>query len=197
MTESALTGTAAALQARRVATTAMLHRLEAALQEMKRQHAKIGVAETARRAGVSRTFLYQNPDAKRLVGHYAQETTTIRLRDEANRAKSVETSWRERALNAEDALVVATREIAQQRNTIGDLFGRIRDLEADLSEDAAQRLLAQNHGLRNQVRDLTDEVQRLNDRLHGARDNNRFLDKRIADLEAQLVDGAGAPPEAT
>ena len=40
--------------------------------------------------------------------------------------------------------------------------------------------------LKQQVQDLTETAKGLNDRLQSARDNNRFLDKRIADLEAEL-----------
>jgi hypothetical protein len=38
------------------------------------------------------------------------------------------------------------------------------------------------------VRQLTDDNQALPQKLHAARSNNRFLDKRLADLEAELID---------
>lgn len=65
---------------------------------------------------------------------------------------------------------------------------KIRDLEADLPEDGVQRLITERTTLKRQIQDLTHEKNRLNERLHAARDNNRFLDNRIADLEAQLID---------
>lgn len=102
-------------------------------------------------------------------------------------------SWRERALNAEDALTRATSEISLQRNTIGQLLGRIRDLEQDLPEDGIQRIVTENTTLKQKVRQLEQDNQRLRERLQGARDNTRFLDKRVADLEAQLLAEPGLP----
>jgi predicted nucleic acid-binding Zn-ribbon protein len=95
--------------------------------------------------------------------------------------------WRERALNAESELKRAHAEIATQRGRIGELPGRIRDLEHDLPEDGIHRTITENHALRAQVRQLTQDSRRLEERLAGARDINRFLDKRIADLEAGLL----------
>jgi len=95
--------------------------------------------------------------------------------------------WRERALNAESELKRAHGEIAAQRGRIGELLGRIRDLENDLPEDGIARTIAENHALRAQVRQLTQDNRRLKERLAGACDTNRFLDKRIADLEAELL----------
>jgi phage shock protein A len=82
----------------------------------------------------------------------------------------------------------AHTEIALQRNNIGQLLGKIRDLENDLPEDDVQRIVTENTALKQQVRQLTQDKRRLEERLKGARDNNRFLDKRIADLEAELAD---------
>jgi predicted nucleic acid-binding Zn-ribbon protein len=75
-----------------------------------------------------------------------------------------------------------------QRDNIGQLLGKIRDLENDLPEDGVQRIVTANTTLKQQVRQLTQDKRRLEERLKGARDNNRFLDKRIADLEAELAD---------
>jgi hypothetical protein len=41
--------------------------------------------------------------------------------------------------------------------------------------------------LKQRLRDLTASNRTLEERLQAARSNNRFLDKRIADLEAQLL----------
>jgi hypothetical protein len=45
----------------------MVQRVDRALQQMRRERAVISVAAVSRRAGVSRTFLYQNPEARELV----------------------------------------------------------------------------------------------------------------------------------
>ncbi|MDV7195207.1 MULTISPECIES: DUF6262 family protein [Mycobacteriaceae] len=180
--------TAAALQSRRTAAAAMVERVHDALRHMKREQMDITAAAVARRANVSRTFLYQNAAARQGVAEAIAETTDRHARAQSERDKQTAATWRERALNAEEQLTCLNREIIKQRNTIGDLLGKIRDLEADLPEDGVQRLITERTTLKRQIQDLTHEKNRLNERLHAARDNNRFLDNRIADLEAQLID---------
>jgi hypothetical protein len=70
---------------------------------------------------------------------------------------------------------------------IGELIGRIRDLEHDLPEDGVARTITENLALGVQVRQLTQDNCRLEERLAGARDTNPFLDKCIAKLEAELA----------
>jgi hypothetical protein len=50
------------------------------------------------------------------------------------------------------------------------------------------RVLANNTALRQQLRDAMEAASLLTEKLEAARDNNRFLDKRIADLEAEIDD---------
>ena len=104
----------------------------------------------------------------------AAQTSDQRVVDQAEQAARVGASWRERALNAEDALKHAHTEIALQRDNIGQLLGKIRDLENDLPEDGVQRIVTANTTLKQQVRQLTQDKRRLEERLTGARDNNRF-----------------------
>ena len=99
-----------------------------------------------------------------------------------------EASWRERALNAEDALKAANAEILAQRTRIGELLGRIRDLEAEWTQDAVQRITTENTTLKQRVRQLTTDNRTLDERLKAARSNLRFQDRRIADLEARLTE---------
>lgn len=180
--------TAAATQARRTGIAAMIQRVDRALQQMQRERAAITSAAVSRRAGVSRSFLYQNADARALVT--AAAAGHAKEADARAGAPAPATStgpWRERALNAESELKRAHVEITAQRGRIGELFGRIRDLEHDLPEDGVARTITENHALRAQVRQLTQDNRRLEERLAGARDTNRFLDKRIAELEAELA----------
>jgi chromosome segregation ATPase len=111
-----------------------------------------------------------------------------RLLVEADDAR--EATWRERALNAEDALKTAHAEILAQRSRIGELLGRIRDLEAEWTQDAVQRITAENATLKQRVRQLTADNRALDERLKAARSNLRFQDRRIADLEARLTESA-------
>lgn len=186
--------TAAALDARHAAASMMLDRVQEALRQIRREQATVTVAAVARRALVSRTFLYQNAAARRLVREFVSADVDQRTQAQSKRAEQIEATWRERALNAEDGLTVANREILMQRNTIGELLGKIRDLEADIPEDGIQRIVTENTTLKQQIRQLTQDVKRFQDRLQAARDNNRFLDNRIAELEAQLGDTFNAIP---
>ncbi|WP_234433743.1 DUF6262 family protein [Streptomyces rimosus] len=184
--------TDAAVRARRHATQEMLERLQAALAAAARDHTPVTVAALARTARVSRTFLYQNQQARALI---EQANRVNRphpaVSDSGSRAQP---AWRERALNAEDALAQAHREICTQRTHIAELLGKIRDLEHDLPEGSLQRIVTENTTLKQHVRQLTQDNQRYQERLASARQNNRFLDKRVADLEAQLAPYLTAPP---
>ena len=61
------TRTKAAIQARRNNTEQMLQRVRDALRQMRRDHIPAQTAMVARRAEVSRTFLYQNEQARKLL----------------------------------------------------------------------------------------------------------------------------------
>jgi hypothetical protein len=179
------TRTKAAIQARRNNTEQMLQRVRDALRQMRRDHIPAQTAMVARRAGVSRTFLYQNEQARKLLADadHPAAATACRRHDAGQGGP-----WKDRALNAEDALKAAYAEISSQRDQIGKLLGRIRDLEIDLPADAVERINAENRTLRLQNRKLTTDNQQLTERIKAARDNNRFLDTRIARLEADLAE---------
>jgi chromosome segregation ATPase len=183
--------TAAALAARRRDTQAALERVHQAITRLRRDKTPLTVAAVAHRADVSRTFLYTNSDAKTAVAEAIRETAQRNhLQDE--QGDGGEASWRERALNAEHALKTANHEIITQRTRIGELLGRIRDLEAEWTQDAIQRVTTENTTLKQRVRQLTADNRTLDERLNAARSNLRFQDRRIADLEARLADPSAA-----
>lgn len=66
-------------------------------------------------------------------------------------------------------------------------MGQVRDLEQTWSHDGLQRLTTENTTLKQRTRQLTEDNQSLADKLTAARSNARFLDRRIADLEVQLL----------
>jgi len=185
------TRTKAAIQARRNNTEQMLQRVRDALRQMRRDHIPAQPAMVARRAEVSRTFLYQNEQARKLLADADADAdadrpaaaTAFRRHDAGQGGP-----WKDRALNAEDALKAAYAEISSQRDQIGKLLGRIRDLEIDLPADAVERINAENRTLRLQNRKLTTGNQQLTERIKAARDNNRFPGTRIARLEADLAE---------
>lgn len=181
--------TEAALAARRSATEAALKRVQNAITRLRREKTQVSVAAVARRAGVSRTFLYSNPDARVAVAAALAEAGERRVQVLAALDDEQEATWRERALNAEEGLKAAHAEILAQRTRIGELLGQVRDLESEWTREAVARITTENTTLKQRVRQLTADNRTLDERLQAARTNLRFHDKRIADLEAQL-----APP---
>jgi hypothetical protein len=176
--------TAAAIEARRRATDQKLQQARDAIANLRRHKTPVTYPAVARQAGVSRTFLYANPDARAMVSQAigkAGEQHTPGAGDQ-------EPSWRERALNAEAALQAAEVEIRAQRRRMAILMGQIRDLEQDLAPQAAQLIATENATLKQRVRQLTSDTRTLEERLEAARSNNRFADRRIAQLEAQLAE---------
>ncbi|QIY68803.1 DUF6262 family protein [Streptomyces sp. RLB1-33] len=181
--------TAAALAARRRKTETALERVQEAIAWLLREKAQVSVAAVARRADVSRTFLYDNPKARAAVVAAMTEAGERRIRMLANDDEH-EATWRERALNAEEALKAAHAEILTQRTRIGELLGQIRDLQAEWTEEAIQRTTTENTTLKQRIRQLTADNRTLDERLKAARSNLRFQDRRIADLEALIAPGS-------
>jgi chromosome segregation ATPase len=62
-----------------------------------------------------------------------------------------------------------------------------RDTQHEHYSEAFGRLSAENATLRQRIRDIAAGQRTLEERQQAARSNNRFLDKRIAGLEAQLL----------
>jgi len=118
--------TEAALAARHRATEAAIRRVHDAITRLRREKAQVSFAGVARRAGVSRTFLYSNPDARTAVATALAEAGERRVQMAAAQDDEREATWRERALNAEDAIKAAHAEILAQRTRIGELLGQVR-----------------------------------------------------------------------
>ncbi|WP_435216623.1 DUF6262 family protein [Streptomyces sp. bgisy034] len=180
--------TAAALAARRCKTETALKRVHDAIARLRREKAQVSVAAVARRAGVSRTFLYDNVEARAAVAAAMAQVGDRRSRTLVEQGAEREATWRERALNAEDALKAAHAEIRTQRTHIGDLLGQMRDFEAEWPEETIQRITTESTTLKQRVRQLTADNRILDERLQAARSNLRFQDRRVADLEARLAD---------
>lgn len=180
--------TTAAIQARRRSTETKLEQVKEAITLLRRQKAPITFPAVARRADVSRTFLYENSHARTMVSDAIADAAGQRRQAQNDNDTERETAWKERALNAEDELKAAHAEIRTQRSRIAQLLGQIRDLEEDTLQDAAQRLTSENTTLKQRVRQLTEENRTLTERLQAARSNTRFQDRKIAQLEAQLLD---------
>jgi hypothetical protein len=182
------TRTAAAVAARRRQSEDKLSRVEKVIGQLRREQARITVRAIAHRAGVSPTFLYANAAARGLVHAATADNAARRDRTVAATHERIEATWRERALNAEDALAQAHKEILTQRQRIGQLMGQLRDVDQMVSGESVQRLVSENASLKQQVRQLSQEHRSLQERLEASRSTNRFAERRIAALEAQLLD---------
>nr|WP_091456218.1 DUF6262 family protein [Micromonospora inyonensis] len=180
--------TAAAHAARRRKTETALDRIRQSIARLQREKAQISVATVARRADVSRTFLYDNAEARAIITAAIAAAGERRIQLLTDQDDAREATWRERALNAEEALKAAHTEILTQRTHISELLGQIRDLEAEWTQEAVQRITTENTTLKQRVRQLTTDNRALDERLKAARSNLRFQDRRVADLEAQLAD---------
>ncbi|MFF9104799.1 DUF6262 family protein [Streptomyces rubrogriseus] len=182
--------TAQALEARRKKTEDGLARIKDTLDQMIKARTPITMAAVARAADVSRTFLYEHADARSLVTEAMSQATGRRVQDRATAQAEIEASWRERALNTEAALKTAHAEILAQREQIAELLGQIRDLQTEWSQEDITRIITDNGALKKQVRELSAQSKSLTSKLAAARENIRFADKRIADLEVRLADAS-------
>ena len=191
MNTTTTTRTAAAVAARRRQSEDKLARVEKVIGQLRREQARITVRAIAHRASVSPTFLYENPAARALVQAAAADNAARRDRTAAQTHERIEATWRERALNAEDALAQAHKEILTQRQRIGQrigqLMGQLRDVDQMVSGESVQHLVSENASLKQQVRQLSQEHRSLQERLEASRSTNRFAERRIATLEAQLL----------
>ena len=180
--------TAAANAARHRQTAQKLAQVHTAIGQLRRERGRLTVRAIAERAGVSATFLYENTEARELVKNAVAGSRSRHDREAQQEHERIEASWRERALNAEAELTRTQKALFAHRQQIGDLMGQLRDTEQMVPGESVQTLLTENTQLKRQVQQLTREHQSLQERLDGARSNNRFADKRIADLEVQLLE---------
>lgn len=185
---AASTSTKAAIAARRLQTQAKLAQLDKAVGQLRRERGRLTVRGIAERAGVSATFCYENQEARALVQEAIADACRRRDGDNHQEHDRIEASWRERALNAEDALTRTQQAVFAQRQQIGELMGQLRDTEQAVPGDSIQTVLAENVTLKRRLDQMTREHRSLQERLEGSRSNLRFAEKRIADLEVQLLE---------
>ncbi|MGW6736270.1 hypothetical protein [Streptomyces sp. NPDC055013] len=113
-----------------------------------------------------------------------------RVQDRVAAQAEIEASWRERALNTEAALKTAHAETLAQREQIAELLRQMRDLQTEWSQEDITRIITDNGALNKQVRELSAPSKSLTSKLAAARENIRFADKRIADLEVRFADAS-------
>jgi hypothetical protein len=87
--------TAAAVAARRHNTQAALARVRDVLARMRREKTPVTVAAVSRRAAVSRTFLYSNPEAQALLAYATADTRARTAQDLTGHDAGQEATWRD------------------------------------------------------------------------------------------------------
>ncbi|MGW1617310.1 DUF6262 family protein [Streptomyces sp. NPDC002285] len=186
--------TTAAIAARRQQSKDKITRVEKAIGQLRRERGRLAVRAIADRADVSATFLYENSEARALVQQAVTDSKSRHDRRTGEKHEQIEASWRERALNAEAELTRTQGEVLIQRQRIGELMGQLRDIDQMVPGESVQQLTTANTTLKRRLQQVTQEHRKLQERLEGARTNLRFADKRIADLEAQVLELQQATP---
>ena len=186
--------TAAANAARRAATEAKVQRVRDAIAQLRRRKQPITYPAVGATGGGVTHLPLRKPRRPR-PGHRRDRRRHRAARPGRRRCRRPqEASWRERALNTEAALKAAHAEIRAQRDRIATLMGQARDAEGEWTPQAIGRITSENTTLKQRVRQLTLDNRTLQERLQAARSNVRFADRRIAQLEAQLLDHSPGGP---
>src|SRR5690349_14162754 len=109
----------------------------------------------------------------------AQVRSQARAEDRINTSTvQQQASWRERALNAEDEIRNLRRELATQRQLVGDLLGQLREPDGTWIEQDRNRLREENEQLLSERNQLLRDRNELQRRLDGARANISHLNER-------------------
>ncbi|MGV7472231.1 DUF6262 family protein [Mycobacterium kansasii] len=173
----------AAIDARKRDSRAKVANVEQALKRLLKQKVtEIDKSHLAALAGCSRTFLYQNQDARKLI---VQAETRIKASSLSGGPASSdpieEANWRERALFAEQQLRTFREKNSSLSRTVADLLGQLRDPDGTWVEDDREQLRQQNEALRAALaaeRLARAEAER---RLEASRSNVRQLRQKEAD----------------
>lgn len=180
-----------AIDARRQASADKLAAVGKVVKQLGRTGVPITVSAVHRLAGVSRSFAYENEQARALI-------VAAQVRSQAEVSGRIETltaqqeaSWRERALNAEDHARDLRQEVTTQRRLVSELTGRLREPDGTWIERDRDRLREANELLLAERNSLLEERNELKRRLGGARANvSRLNAQRVTDL---FPDGPGRP----
>lgn len=172
----------AAIAARKTDSLTKLASVEQALKRLLKQKVtEIDKSHLAVLAGCSRTFLYQNQDARKLIAQAETRMKASRLKDAPASDAVDEANWRERALFAEQQLRETRAKSISLSRTVADLLGQLRDPDGTWIEDDREQLRQQNESLRAALaaeRLARSEAER---RLEASRSNVRHLRQKEAD----------------
>lgn len=172
----------AAIEARKKDARTKLASVEQALQRLLKQKVtEIDKSHLAALAGCSRTFLYQNQEARKLIAQAETRMKASPLKDGAASDAVDDANWRERALFAEQQLRTFREKNSSLSRTVADLLGQLRDPDGTWVEDEREQLRQQNETLRAALaaeRLARSDAER---RLEASRSNVRHLRQKEAD----------------
>jgi len=136
-----------------------------------------------------KSFTYENEEARAIIA-VAQARTQARAEDRPETLTAQqETSWRERALKAEEQVRKSRQELTTQRRLVSDLMGQLREPDGTWIEKDRERLRKENEVLCSERSQLLRECNELQRRLAGARDNvSRLSERKVTEL---FPDGPG------
>jgi small-conductance mechanosensitive channel len=178
-----------AIDARRRDSTAKVAAVQKAVGLLGRTGAPMTRAAVSQLAGVSRSFTYENEEARTVIAAAQRRTNASAEGRMETMSAQQEASWRERALNAEDHVRKLQHELTTQRRLVGDLIGQLREPDGTWIEHDRDRIRKERDILlseRNQLVRDRDDLQR---KLNGARSNiSRLAERRVTEL---FPDGPG------
>lgn len=172
----------AAIDARKKDSLTKLASVEQALKRLLKQKVtEIDKSQLATLAGCSRTFLYQNEDARQLIAQAETRMKASSLKRVRDSDAVEEANWRERALFAEQQLRETRAKNNSLSRSVADLLGQLRDPDGTWVEDDREQLRQQNETLRAALaaeRLARSDAER---RLEASRSNVRHLRQKEAD----------------
>ena len=172
----------AAIDARQKDSRAKLASVEQALKRLLKQKVtEIDKSHLAALAGCSRTFLYQNKDARKLIAQAESRMKASGSKDAPAPDAFDEANWRERALLAEQQLRNVREKNGSLSRTVADLLGQLRDPDGTWVEDDREQLRQQNEALRAALAEERLARSEAERRLEASRSNVRPLRQKEAD----------------
>jgi len=172
-----------AIDARRRDSAIKVAAVSKVVKLLGRSGAPVTRATVVRLAGVSRSFTYENEEARTIIDAARSRCEATALTRIGTMTAQEEASWRERALHAEDYAQQLRKEIAIQCRLVSDLTGQLREPDGTWIERDRDRLRCSNEALLTERNQLVRERNGLQRKLEAARANvSRLLDKRVTEL---------------
>lgn len=159
-----------------------LERVAVAIIASMASDGKVNLASVARGASVSRSYLYQNAEARRLVDQARQGG----MQGVQTAASREVLALRTRCENAEQRCEDLRKELAEQRQVWKGVVSS-EGSRAENAREMVHSLQEEHRELRKLLREKSESTETLEKQLVAARDTVRFLDHRLADLEIELL----------